>query len=668
MARTITWLGAVGLALGLVLGNRAAMAQETQAQPAADPAVWGIYAQLAGSTRQASDGYRLHWRWSQPGKELVEEYIAPSSGKLMHTSTITPGPGPGMLHVSGSSLGGKEWNGTLQPDGSVVFAGTGMLKMSYKATLASDGAYEIRMVKLRNGVVESTRELTSNSRYLLVEAAATAVATPAASQAVAPVATAATASNSVATATALPAQPAVAAAVSPAAPAASVADTAAQAVAVAPQEPAPAAAPPIDPEQLRQRNRNLRDYYERTINGPNGTPGVWLELTGSGSGISRSRRTEDGAEITFSFVRENGEFVVDQTIQHFDGELGRVVRYIDGEPAVAAEIVRLPGGAFRVQTLPGFGVSAEDAAGNFQDVAFIEDRRESTTSKGTKRVYRWAPESEATSAQAAIQKRQAWLEAERVAAARKAEEERLRQAAAAAALAEQIRQQEAAEQERLAYEAEADAEFEAERLQRAALWQQAKAASEQGLADSISRLNNTVASVEAQQAQYRAQQEAASRAADAQRAREATERQNEIARQYEAQRQAQQQAQQQAQAAALVVAANPSPTPSAAAPAAAGGGQWFVFCVAIKPGAYMDAPGAMFLSAISAVARQGYSSQASGESFGSRVSAQYGVSVGAASCNSYPDQATAQARWQEQHDTFGLKFYKKVVTGMPATP
>jgi hypothetical protein len=406
------------------------------------------------------------------------------------------------------------------------------------------------------------------------------------------------------------------------------------------------------------------------INGPKGTPGVWLELTGSGSGISRSRRTEDGAEITYSVVRENGELVVNQVIQHFDNALGRLVRYNDGKPWLAAEVVRLPGGVFRVQTLPDFGVTAEEAARGFYDVAFIGDRQEITYSQGTKRVYRWAPESEATSMQAAIQKRQAWLEVERVAAARKAEEERLRQAAAAAALAEQIRQQELAEQERLAYEAEADAEFEAERLQRAAQWQQSRMASEQGLANSISRLNNTVASVEAQQAQYRAQQEAmraqqqaASRAADAQRAREATERQNEIARQYEAQRQARQ----QAQAAALVVAAKPASSPSPAS-AAAGGAQWFVFCVAIKPGAYMDAPGAMFLSTISAVARQGYSSQASGEAFGSRVSTHYGVSVGSGSCNSYSDHATAQARWQEQHDSFGLQSYKKVATGMPATP
>lgn len=818
MARTIKWLGAMGLALGLLLGNRGAAAQETQAQPAVDPAVWGIYAQLVGSTRQASDGYRLHWRWSQPGKELVEEYIAPFSGKLSFTNTITPGPTPGTLHALGSALGGKKWNGTLQPDGSVVFAGTGMLKFSYKATIGSDGAYEIRGVKLRNGVVVSTKKLANNSRYLPIDDAATRVATAVEAPGAAPVAIAATADtakaadpaiwglyarlvgtswsgegdkvswkwgagntivedrsvvgdtvispgarpgelvgvygsgisgatydgrinpdgsilwlrrglvktpqrvaiidgryredlvkvdganqvikvkstgwysqtdskpvNAAATAAAagkaepapvptsagtapgLPAKPVEAATASPLAP---VADAAAQAVAVAPQEPMPPAAPPIDPEQLRQRNRNLHDYYERLINGPYGTPGVWLELTGSGSGISRYRRTEEGAENTFTFIRENGELVVAQVILHFDNELGRFVRYIDGKPFVAAEVARLPGGAFRVQTLPGSSFSAEEAAGIFQDVAFIEDRMESTTSKGAKRVYRWAPENEAASVQAAIQKRQVWLEAERVAAARKAEEERRRQAAAAAALAEQIRQQEAAEQERLAYEAEADAEFEAERLQRAALFQQSRAASEQGLADSISRLNNTVASVEAQQAQYRAQQEAvraqqeaASRAVDAQRAREATERQNEIARQYEAQRQAQQ----QAQAAALVVAAKPAPTPPATAPAA-GSGQWFVFCVAIKPGAYMDAPGAMFLSAISAVAKQGYSSQASGESFGSRVSAQYGVSVGGGSCTSFPDRATAQARWQEQHDTFGLKSYKKVVTGMPATP
>jgi hypothetical protein len=573
MARTIKWLGAVGLALGLVLGNRAAMAQETQARPAADPAVWGIYAQLAGSTRQAVDGYRLHWRWSQPGKELVEEYFAPANGKLMHTSTITPGPGPGTLHVAGSSLGGKEWNGTLQPDGSVVFAGTGMLKMSYKATIGSDGAYEIRGVKIQDGVVVSTRELASNSRYLPLEDSGTRVATATPADDAEP-------GKVVAAAPGQPAQPV---------------ETAASAVAVSAQGPAPATAPPIDPVQLKQRNRTIRDYYEHMINGPNGTPGVWLELTRSGSGISRYRRTEDGGENTFTFIRENGELAVNQAIQHFDDELGRIVRYVDGEPVVAAEIVRLPGAVFRMQTLPGFGVSEEEAASAYFDVAFVADRQEITTAKGEKRAYRWASESEAASVQASIQKRQAWLEAQRVAAAQEQARKESEQRAAAEAqrvALEQIMEQQRmyaamnAQQEML--DAEADAEFEMERQEKAARWAQASAAAEQGLANSISRLDNTVASVEAQQAQYRAQQEAmraqqeaASRAADAQRAREATERQYEIARQNEAQRQARQPPQAAAQQ-AVPDAGNGA----GSAPAAAGKPLRFVMTISLrnKPG------------------------------------------------------------------------------------
>ncbi len=76
----------------------------------------------------------------------------------------------------------------------------------------------------------------------------------------------------------------------------------------------------------------------------------------------------------------------------------------------------------------------------------------------------------------------------------------------------------------------------------------------------------------------------------------------------------------------------------------------------------------MFLSAITAVDKQAYSTMPFLEAFGSRVNAQYGVSVGSSSCSNYQDRATAQARWQEQHDTVGLKFYTKVITGIAATP
>ena len=539
----IKGLGAVGLALALLSGQRGAAAQEAPAQPVADPAVWGIYAQLAGTTRQAADGYRLQWRWSQPGKELIEEYIAPSSGKLAYTSTITPGPTPGTLHALGSALGGKEWNGTLQPDGSVVFAGTGMLKFSYKATIGSDGAYEIRGVKLRDGLVVSTRELANSSRYLPLD-----VATPVSTTAIAGApepgkAVAAPAAGSVGAAPD-PAAPSAVAAAHASTPVAPLVDTAAQALAAAP--------PPIDPVQLKQQNRTHHDYYDRMINGPDGTPGVWLELTGSGSGISRYRRTENGVESNFSFIRENGEMAINQSLLHFDDEAGRIIRYIDGEPAVAARISRVPGGAFRVQTLPGFGVSEEAATSSFDDVVFAADRQEITSADGKKKAYRWAPESEATSVQASIQKRQVWLEAQRVAAAQEQARKESEQRAAAEAqrvALEQIMEQQRmyaamnAQQELL--DAQADAEFEMERQEKAARWAQTSAAAEQGLADSISRLNNTVASVEAQQARYRAQQQAAEMAAanarrqsDLEDARAATQRQYDEAARVAAQQRA----------------------------------------------------------------------------------------------------------------------------------
>lgn len=676
MARTIEWLGAVALALGLLLGPRGAAAQESPAQPAADPAVWGIYAQLAGTTRQAVDGYRLHWRWARPGKELVEEYVAPSSGKLMHANTITPGPSPGTLHAAGSSLGGKQWNGTLQADGSVVFAGTGMLKMSYKAAMASDGAYEIRMVKLRDGVVLSVSEPAQYSRYLPLDDAAMPAPTAATAGTVETGKAATAPAAGSAGAAPGPAAPSVAtAAVSASTP---VADTAAQAMVVAP----PAPAPPLDPLHLKQQNRAIRDYYERMINGPDGTPGVWLELTGSGSGISRYRRTKEGVESNFSFIRENGELAINQSAQHFDDERGRIIHYVDGEAVAAAQVTRVPGGAFRSQTLPGFGVSAESAARSFYDVAFIADRQEITNAQGEKKAYRWVPESEASSVQASIQKRQAWLEAQRVAAAQE-EQARKESEQRAAAEAQRVALEQILEQQRMyaamnarqeLLDAQADAEFEMERQEKAARWAQTSAAAEQGLANSVSRLNNTVASVEAQQAQYRAQQQAAETAAanarrqsELENARAATRRQEEEAARFAAQQRA---AEQQRAAAALTISSAPpqSNPGGGAGTVAAGGSVWFVFCTAIKPGPYMDAPGAMFLSGIASIDRKSYAAMQAQEAFGSRVNAQYGVSVGSSSCTSYPDRAAAQAGWQSQHDSFGMKFYKKVATGIPAVP
>ena len=101
-----------------------------------------------------------------------------------------------------------------------------------------------------------------------------------------------------------------------------------------------------------------------------------------------------------------------------------------------------------------------------------------------------------------------------------------------------------AEARRQAEEAEADAEFEAERAQKAAAWEQMRNASEQALADSTARLNDTTARIQAQQAEAAARQRAQAVSADqAERQRQvelirqANQRQDEEAARLAAQRQ-----------------------------------------------------------------------------------------------------------------------------------
>lgn len=95
-------------------------------------------------------------------------------------------------------------------------------------------------------------------------------------------------------------------------------------------------------------------------------------------------------------------------------------------------------------------------------------------------------------------------------------------------------------------------------------------------------------------------------------------------------------------------------------------GPWFAYCVALKPGAYMDAPGALFLSEISTInSLAEYNNGSFAEAFGAAVSAKYGTSV-SASCNVLRNRADAQRRLQEQRDSFGLTAYRKVETGIPA--
>jgi hypothetical protein len=424
----------------------------------------------------------------------------------------------------------------------------------------------------------------------------------------------------------------------------------------------PAATLVSDPAQLA-RQHALNQRY-------------WTALTGpAGAGAGRWWRTIDGAVYavagsggryanTVWMAGANGEPVQLKGSQELDAARGTWTEYQDGKPVAIARVTSEIDNTFQIQVLPELGLTPADAVKQSFQARLGPASLTFASAGHPEHTWEWRSETEAI---ALFQQRIATRKRELAAAAASLEAYNQSLVVAQQQIAANIAQQEM-------LDAQADAEFEMERQEKAAAWAQHSAAVEQGLADSLSRLDNTVASVEAQQARYRAEQEAmraqeaTARAAEARHAHEVTERQYETARQYEAARRQEAERAAASSAPALVVAASPASSPPAAGPIAAAGGTTFVLCVAIKPGAYMDAPGAMFLSAVSAVDKQTYSTMAFQDAFGSRVNARYGVSVGLSSCTSHPDRATAQARWQEQHDTVGLKSYRKVVTAIAATP
>ncbi len=118
----------------------------------ADPAVWGVYAKLAGrQSVQKDDGtYRIAWAWERPGEVLVEKWLNPD-GSVAHTNTVTPTGKPGELLQHSSYMAGKKWDGRIDAEGNVNYVGRGLLKSPYQLGLAADGAVEMRRIKVKNG-------------------------------------------------------------------------------------------------------------------------------------------------------------------------------------------------------------------------------------------------------------------------------------------------------------------------------------------------------------------------------------------------------------------------------------------------------------------------------------------------------------------------------------
>ena len=88
--------------------------------------------------------FRLHWRWETPGQVLLEEWYRGTSDpdKPAYVMTIRLGPKPGTFNLKSTSMIGKEWQGTLQDDGSVSYVGTGMLKFAYIVRIDEQGNFE----------------------------------------------------------------------------------------------------------------------------------------------------------------------------------------------------------------------------------------------------------------------------------------------------------------------------------------------------------------------------------------------------------------------------------------------------------------------------------------------------------------------------------------------
>src|SRR6187401_2889369 len=115
--------------------------------PVDNLAAWGPYARLAGQSMYdpSPEGrFWVRWRWETPGQALVMEWYRTkkNSDKPAATAVLRLGAQPGTLVFKGNFLMGKEWDGTLNDDGSVSYVGKGMLKLRYTVRIDEQGNYE----------------------------------------------------------------------------------------------------------------------------------------------------------------------------------------------------------------------------------------------------------------------------------------------------------------------------------------------------------------------------------------------------------------------------------------------------------------------------------------------------------------------------------------------
>ena len=166
---------------------------------AADPAVWGVYAQVVGTSWKGKFGTRAQ-SWGE-GNQIIEDDS--SFGR----SVITPGPTLGTLTLKLGSSGLHTFQGTIASDGSVLWIRDGMLKMPYRVLLR-DGELVEESVKLSGREVAAVKRAMRYQQVGGLRNAAQSTPLPMAGPASpAPVANAPTANADAASSKAVPSTP-----------------------------------------------------------------------------------------------------------------------------------------------------------------------------------------------------------------------------------------------------------------------------------------------------------------------------------------------------------------------------------------------------------------------------------------------------------------------------
>lgn len=122
-----------------LLGAAQALAQQS-APRVADPAVWGIYAELVGTRWNGTMG-AARWEWASDDT-IVEKRQA------FKDQIISRGANPGeLVALYGSGLGAATYDGRIAADGSVMWIRRGLIKTPMRAAIV-DGRYREELVKL----------------------------------------------------------------------------------------------------------------------------------------------------------------------------------------------------------------------------------------------------------------------------------------------------------------------------------------------------------------------------------------------------------------------------------------------------------------------------------------------------------------------------------------